>query len=141
MASLIYNQGKLDIFNQNIDMLNDTIKVALVTAAYTPDKDAHQYFDDITNEIAGTGYTAGGETLGTKAIDGDDANDRAEFDAADVTWSVATFTCRAGILYKDTGTPSTSPLIAYIDFGQDISPSAADFSILWDAEGIIYLGE
>jgi hypothetical protein len=141
MASLIYNKGKTEILNGGIDLLNDTIKVALVTSSYPPDKDNHDYFDDVTNEVSGTGYAAGGKALSNKAIRQDNTNDRAEFDADDVTWTVATITARGAVVYKDTGTDSTSPLIAYIDFGQDYATTGADFTIEWDSEGIQYLGE
>ena len=141
MASLIYNIGKKEILSGEIDLTNDTIKVALVTSSYSPDKDAHEHFDDITNEVVGSPYVAGGATLANKAFNADDANDRGEFDADDVTWSVATLTARAAIIYKSTGTAATSTLIAYVDFGQDYSTSGEDFTIEWDAEGILYLGE
>jgi hypothetical protein len=142
MASLIYNKGKTEILNGGIDLLNDTIKVALVTSSYTPDKDVHDYFNDITNEASGSGYNPENHpSLTNKAITQDDTNDRAEFDADDVTWSAATLTARGAILYKSTGTDSTSTLIAYIDFGEDFSVSDEDFTIIWDSEGILYLGE
>lgn len=141
MTNIIYNKGKTKILNAGIDLLSDTIKCALVTSSYTPDKDAHVFFDDITNEVSGTGYTAGGKALANKAINQDDTNNRAEFDADDVIWTVSTLTARAAVLYKDTGTDSTSPLIAYIDFDTDYTTSGTDFTIEWDAEGIFYLGE
>lgn len=47
---------------------SDTIKVALLTSSYTPNYDTHDFFDDITNEVTGTGYTAGGATLGSKTV-------------------------------------------------------------------------
>jgi len=114
----------------------------LVTSSYTPDKDAHDYFDDIIpNEVSGTGYVSGGQTLENKAISQDNDNDRAEFDADDVSWNPSTITARAAIIYKATGTDSTSTLIAYIDFGADYSTTGEDFTIEWDSEGILYLGE
>lgn len=148
MASLIYNYGKGEILKGNIDLLTDDIYVALVTSSYTPDKDAHENFDDINNEVSGEGYDADGKELTYTGMSGqsnavsiDDANDRAEFDADDVTWASSTITARAAILYKYTGMDSTSTLIAYIDFGEDYSSSSEDFTIEWDSEGILYLGE
>ncbi len=141
MANLIFNKGKTEILNGGIDLLSDTLKCALVTASYAPDKDAHDFFDDVTDEVSGTGYTAGGKTLANNAVNQDNTNDRAEFDADDVIWTVSTLTARAAVLYKDTGTPGASPLIAYIDFGSDYITSGTDFTIEWDAEGIFYLGE
>jgi hypothetical protein len=68
MADVIYNSFKTDLLKGNIDFESDTIKVALVTDSYTPDQDSHDFFDDVTNEVSGTGYTAGGETLTSKSV-------------------------------------------------------------------------
>ena len=141
MASLIYNQGKTEQANGGWDWLTDDIKVALVTDGYSPDKDADLDFADISDEVVGAGYTAGGESLASKTVTKDDANDRATYDADDVTWSSATITARAAVVYRDTGTPATSPLIAYIDFGEDFSKVGEDFVIEWASTGILFLGE
>lgn len=139
MADLKYNFGKGELINGGIDLDTDDIKVALVTVTYTPDIDVHEDFADITNEVVGTGYTAGGKSLTTKSVTVDDGNDRAVFDADDVTWTASTITARAAILYKNTGVAATSTLIAYFDFGSDQSSSAGDFTIEWNATGILTL--
>lgn len=136
----LYNSVKGDLFNANIDFASDTIKVALLTNAYTPNIDTQDFWDDVSaNETSGDGYTAGGETLGTKSITVDTTNDRAEFDAADASWTSASFTARYIVIYKDTGVASTSPLIAYIDTGSDQVVSSGTFTITWDAEGILQI--
>lgn len=124
-------------FNKEIDWDTDTIKVALVTSSYTPDQDAHDYWDDVSaNEASGTGYTAGGATLASKTIGYTSGTNVTKFDAADVSWTTSTITARYAVVYLSTGTGSTSPLIAYVDFGSDQSSSAGTFSIVWDAAGI-----
>jgi hypothetical protein len=60
--------GSLVSGNAPIDWLSDTIKCMLCTSTYTPNLDTHKYKSDITNEITGTGYSAGGATLGSAAI-------------------------------------------------------------------------
>lgn len=140
MANVIYNSFKADLLNGNIDFASDTIKVALVTSSYTPNQDTHDFFNDITNEVTGTGYTAGGATLGTKSVTQDDTDNEGVFDAADTTWSSSTITARGAVVYKDTGVDSTSNLICYFDFGSDQSSSSGDFTIQWNAEGIINVG-
>ena len=137
MANAVYNSAKTDLLNANVDYASDTIKVALVTSSYSPDVDSHEFFDDITNEVSGTGYTAGGATLASKSVSQDDTDNEGVFDAADVTWSSSTITARGAVLYKSTGTPATSNLICYIDFGENKSSSAGDFTIQWNDEGII----
>ena len=140
MASLIYNSYKDKLIEGNIAYLTDTIKVALVTSSYTPDQDSHDFFDDVTNEVVGTGYTAGGATLGSKTSTQDNTNNRGVADAADTTWSASTLTARGAVIYKSTGVASTSPLMAYIDFGQNYVTSGGTFQINWNADGILYIG-
>jgi hypothetical protein len=143
MASAIYNKYKQGIFdnttNLRVDLDTDTIKVALVTSSYTPNFDTHDFWDDVTSEVVGTGYTAGGATLATPTVTLDTANDRVDFDADDTQWTTSTITARAAVIYKSTGTASTSPLIAYIDFSTDQISSAGTFLIQWSASGILRL--
>jgi len=125
--------------NGSIDLDTDDIQVALVTSSYTPNIDTHDNFDDITNEVSGTGYTAGGADLANEAVTVDTTDDEGVFDADDVTWSSSTITARGAVLYKNTGTPSTSKLICYFDFGSDKVSSSGNFTIAWNAEGILNL--
>lgn len=140
MADAIYNSFFADLAKNNIDLETDTLKVALVTAAYTPDVDAHDFFDDVTNEVVGTGYTAGGATLANKTVTQDNTSNLLKFDADDVTWASSTITARGAVLYKSTGTASTSPLIKYFDFGSDQISVGASFTIQWNASGILTIG-
>lgn len=118
------------------DWDTDTIKLALTTNTWTPDIDTHDFFNDVTNEINGTNYTAGGWTLTASAPIYDTATDQVRLDATDVSQASATFTARKAAIYKSTGTSSTSPLIAYFDFGVDVSPSAGTFTITFDSTGV-----
>jgi hypothetical protein len=122
--------------NGSINWASDTINVGLTTATYTVDIDTHDFWNDVTNEVTGTGYSAGGATLGSKASSYDTATDQARFDAADTSWTTSTITARRAVVYKSTGTATTSPLISYVDFGADVSTTAGTFQITWDATGI-----
>lgn len=134
-----YNSFKKDLLAGNIDMDNDTLKVALVTSSYTFDQDSHTRLSDITNEVSGTGYTTGGRALSGLSVSIDTGNDVAVFNAADVTWANSTYTARGAVVYKDTGASGTSPLISYLDFSSDQSPSGENFTITWDALGMVRL--
>lgn len=126
--------------NGAIDLDTDTIKVALVTSSYTPNADTHEDMADITNEVTGTGYTAGGATLANKTVTADTTDDEGVFDADDVTWTNSTITARGAVVYKSTGTAANDLLICYFDFGSDKSSSAGNFTITWNSEGIVNLG-
>lgn len=139
MASKLYGQFVQQAFNKEIDFDSDTIKVALLANTYTPDQDAHNYFDDVsTYEVTGTGYTAGGATLANKTNTYDSATNVIKLDADDVTWASSTITARYAVIYDATpATAATRPLIGYVDFGSDQSSSNGNFTITWDSTGIV----
>ena len=137
MADAIYNKFRAELLNGNIDLVNDTIKVMLLKNSYTPDVDAHDFIDDVSgDEVSGTGYTAGGATLANPAVTEDDANDKGKFDADDVSWPNSTITAHYAVVYKDTGTPSSSPVLGVFDFGADKTTNNTEFKITWGANGI-----
>lgn len=184
-----------------VDFLSDTIKMALTTSAYTPNRDTHEFFSDITNEITGTGYTAGGVALASKTITYTAADSWATaranstayavgdvvrpstgnghlyrcivagtshssaptwptvsgqtvaegsgtvvwaeigsgivvIDAADPSWTSASFTARQCVIYKDTGTAGTSVLLATGNFGSDTTVTSSTFQVTLPATGI-----
>jgi len=139
MPSKLYGQFLSQALNKEIDWDSDTIKVALLTNAYTPDQDAHNYLDDVVaNEVSGTGYTAGGNTLANKTNAYNAGTNVIVLDADDTTWSSSTITARYAVVYDATpATNATKPLIGYVDFGSDQSSSNGNFTITWDATGIV----
>lgn len=140
MASALYNSAKRDLINGTIDLDTDTINIMLVTSTYSQNIDTHTKRSDITNEVSGTGYTAGGVALASKTVTADNTGDKGVFDAADSSWSTATITARGAVLYKARGgAASADELIAYIDFVTDKVSTAGTFLITWDAAGIITL--
>lgn len=141
MYSFIYNAGKLALLKGEVQPLTDTLRAALVTQSYAADKDAHAVFADISHEVVGTGYSAGGKVLTGLALAQDNANDRAVLQADNLVWPVGAFTARAAVLYKDSGSAATSPLLAYLNFGGDHTVSGEAFYLEWSPEGVLYLGE
>jgi hypothetical protein len=139
MASKLYGQFLSQALNKEIDWDTDTIKVALLTNSYTPDQDAHNYLDDVVSfEVTGTGYTAGGNTLANKTNTYNSSTNVIVLDADDTTWSSSTITARYAVIYDASpATNATRPLIGYVDFGSDQSSSNGNFTITWDATGIV----
>lgn len=137
MASKMYGQLIAKAFNKEVDWDSDTIKVMLVSSAYSPNQDTHAYKSDVTGEITGTGYTAGGQALTSKTTTYDAANNVTVLDAADVSWANSTVTARYAVVYDDSGaTDAAKALIGYLDFGSDQSSSNGAFAVTWDATGI-----
>ncbi len=115
-----------------VDFNTDTTKIALTTASYVPSATTHNFFDDITNEVTGTNYTAGGATITTPAIT--ETGGEVSFTGDNITfaYSPAGFTnARYAVLYKDSGTPATSPLIGYYDLATDQSNATVPYSIIF----------
>ena len=152
MASIIYNRAKKEIMDGTIDLLADTIKAMLVTSSYVADPDndfvdAGGANDPVDHELSGTGYAAGWagagrKTLASKTATEDDANNRAEFLAANLAWTaINAGTAAAVIIFKNgTSDDTTSKLIAYIDSGGfPIVTNGGDLNITWNAEGILQL--
>jgi hypothetical protein len=120
-----------------IDWLTGVIQYSLHTATYTPDYDVHDFFNDATNEVTGTNYTANGVTLGTKTVTYDTGTDETRLDAADAVWTTATIaSIRYGIAWENTGGASTTdPLIVLHDLGAQ-SVTAANFTVQFDSTGV-----
>jgi hypothetical protein len=138
MASKVYGNALKAAFNKEVDFDSDTIKVMLLSSAYTPNQDTHDYLDDVVgNEVTGTGYTAGGAALASKTVTYDAATNTLKFDAADVTWASSSITARYAVVYDDTpATNATKPLLAYFDFTTDRASSNGDFIVRWGTDGI-----
>jgi hypothetical protein len=124
MANTLYDKAREAFLKGEIDWLTDTIKVVLVdTGDYTTDLTAHDYLDDVPVAARVAVATLSGKTATNGVADADD-----------VTFSAVTGDeCEALVLYKDTGTESTSPLIAYLDEGINlpVTPNGEDIVVQW----------
>ena len=111
MANTVYPKGKEALLSGLVNIPSDTIKVALVTATYVYSA-AHDFYNDVSGVISTP------QTLGSKTITS------GVFSAANPVFPSVTAgsTARGLIVYKDTGTPSTSPLLAFIDTNGDTTP-------------------
>jgi hypothetical protein len=121
---------------RRIDWAGDTLKCSLHTVSYVPDQDAHDFWNDATNEVTGTGYTAGGVTLAGKSVSYDATSNELRLDFDDLVWGPgATISgIRVAVLYKVTGgASSTDPLIAYHLDTADRAVSSGTFTLDVDA--------
>ena len=104
------------------DLDTDTIKIALYTSSASLDATTTEY--STTNEVSGTGYTAGGNTLSGATIA--TSGTTAYLDFSDTTWASATMTARGALIYNST---SGARAIAVLDFGGDKTSTNGDFTI------------
>lgn len=125
MANALYVKGKEKILSAAINFSTDTLKVRLVKNTYAQNLTTDEF---ITSVTAITGTTD--QTLGGKSVTG------GVFDANDATFTAvpAGETSEGVVIYKDTGTPATSPVIAYIDTitGFPLATNGGDITIQWD---------
>jgi len=125
-----YGNGLLNVAKGLIDLDTDTFKIMLTTSAYTPVKDTDDFRNDVTNEVTGTGYTAGGATLAGVSVTYDAATDQVQISWTDPTWSGSTITARTAVIYKSRGGASSADeLLAYCTESGDIISTGGVFTV------------
>jgi hypothetical protein len=194
VSANVYANALDQAFSGNINWASDTIKIALMASGYTPNLATDVHWSDISShETSGTGYTAGGATLGSKShtvtaanswgttwtasasynygdvvrpasgngyiymcdtagtaagsaptwptVVGEDVADNTvnwtcigesitQWSSASATWSTSTITAYYAVIYDaQTGTASTEPLIALVNFGGAVSTTAATYTV------------
>ncbi len=129
-----YKQALLD-GDANIDINDGTVKTILIdtgTYTYTTWLNSSQFYSDVSGQVGGTPQTINATTVTDGLFNGDD-----------VTFpSVTGNSAEAILIYIDTGTPSTSRLVAWLDTGVTglpVTPNGGDISIQWNASGIFQL--
>jgi hypothetical protein len=120
---------KVDLFSgtQNFAAGGNTFKIALYTSTATLDATTTAY--TTSNEVVGTGYTAGGNTLTVSQVP-TSSGTTAFLSFSDTSWTTATITARGALIYNST---NSNKAVAVLDFGSDKSSSAATFTIQFPA--------
>jgi hypothetical protein len=125
MANALYSKAKEAFLNGSINMVANTISIALVdTGVYTYSA-THQFRNEVSNSAVISSTTLSNKTI-TNGV----------FDADDATFSSVTgANCEALLIFQDTGVQSTSRLIAYIDSatGLPILPNGGDISVAFSS--------
>ena len=152
MADIFYTDAKRAIADNSaadtINLVGTTVKVMLVDSTYVGNVDDIFIDDGSANdpqshEISVTGYTggfagSGRKSLASKTLTSDFTNDRAEFDAADVTWTAlgTGATIGAAILIKERTADTDSQIIAKFDL-TDTPTNGGDITVSWNVEGLL----
>lgn len=125
MANALYGKGKEKLLTAAINLSTDTIRAAILSSAYSQNLATDEFLSAISASVLNTA-----QVLGTKTIT------LGVFDAADITFTAVTAgaTCKAIVIYKDTGLASTSALLAFIDTitGFPLATNGGDITIAWD---------
>jgi hypothetical protein len=120
------NSFKTELLGGTHDLDTDTIKIALFTSSATLGASTTAY--STSNEVSGTGYTAGGNTLSGATISL--SGSTAIVDFTDTTWSSATITARGALIYNSS---KADRAIAVLDFSSDKSSTNGDFTVVFPA--------
>jgi hypothetical protein len=104
----------------------NTFKIAMYTSSATLGASTTAY--SATNEVTGTNYTAGGNTL--SAVTPTSSGTTAFTDFADTTWTSATITANGALIYNNT---NTNRAVAVLAFGGDKTSTNGDFTIVFPA--------
>lgn len=137
MAGIAQLYGNLQqvAFSKGIDWMNDQIRVALLDGSYLPDQDAHKVVADLAGELSGGGYAR--VTLAGKSTVYDGPSNTLTLTAADLVFPALTGTFRFAVIFADTGSADTSPLVGYTDFGQDVEALTQDVTLTVPVTGIV----
>ena len=120
---------KAEILDEQHDLVADTIKIALFTSSASLGAGTTAY--STTNEVAnGNGYATGGVELTSRAVD--TTGTTAYFDAADPSWTSATFTANGALIYNSS---NSNKAIAVLAFGGDFTVAGGTFQIVFPAAG------
>lgn len=132
MANAIYPKAKQKFLDALIDMPTDTIKIALIDTGVYTYSSTDEFWSAASAAEIGTSQTLASKTI-TDGV----------FDADNVTFtSVTGASVEALIIYKDTGSAATSPLIMYIDVaasGLPVTPNGNNIDVQFNASGIFAL--
>lgn len=136
MASANFSNLPRHLAKGDLDYDTATFKVLLISSVPSEaNLDAWVYRSDVTTEITGTGYTAGGIAQAFTLSALDTTNNRQGVVYTDITngWTGATFSAVGAIIYKDTGNAATDLLMHMIDFGGTVSCTAGNYSVTYSA--------
>lgn len=114
---------KVDLLAGNQDFDTDVFKVALYTSAATLDATTTAY--TTSNEVVGTNYVAGGNTL-TVSVTPTSTGTTAFISFANTTWVASTITARGALIYNSS---KSNKAVAVLDFGSDKISTDGDFTI------------
>lgn len=140
MASSVFTNTARSFATAKFDFSANTLKVMLVSSVPSEaNLDAWTNRSDVTNEITGTGYTAGGiaQAFTLNAID--TTNNRQSVTLTNIVngWTASTFSALGAIVYKNSGTNTTDTLLEFVDFLGTVSCTAGNFSITYTSDFLI----
>ena len=135
-ASGVYNGAGADLANATLDWDTDTLKIGLLDNSHSFTATDDTWADVSANETSGTGYTAGGGTLDNCSITDAAPN---VLDCDDEVWTITgAMTAAHAVIYN---TSDSNNLICSIDFGGDKTATDGNFTVSFNASGVITISD
>jgi hypothetical protein len=132
VANVKYPKYAEALLQAGVNLSSGTVKAALIDTGTVTYNATHQYYSSVSTGVIGTPVALASKTF-TNGL----------FDAADLAFSAVTSnTAEALILYVDTGTAGTSPLLVWMDTGVSgfpVTPNGGDINLTWNASGIFQI--
>jgi len=130
MASIVYDSFLADVFAGNCNT-SHSYKAMLCTSAYAENRATHAKRSDITNEVSGTGYTAGGASI-TLSASLNTSTHKLTLTLGAVSWTSSTITARKLVVYRArNGASSADELACCIDNVTDLVSSSS--TMTWNS--------
>lgn len=139
----LYGPGLLHLLDGSVIWGSDDTYLALASSSYTPDRDAHDFWNDVSaNEVTGTNWSAGGVQADGETLSLVTASDRVEVDITDE--SVASVSLSDGkhlIVYTRTpGTDAARELVGICTFDVAVAPAGGTLLLDFSTNGFVYIG-
>jgi len=130
VASVVYDSFLADVFSGAANT-SHSYKALLTTSSYTEDRGAHSKRSSVTNEVSGTGYTAGGTAV-TLSASLNTTTHKLTLTIGSATWSSSTITARKLVVFRARGGASSADeLVCCVDNGTDLVSSSS--TMQWNA--------
>lgn len=144
MISLWTNRGKRCMMDGTVDWDATTLKILVLDNTYTPNADHSTIADIVSHEISVAGYTggfngAGRKSLASKTVTQDDANDRVDLDAADLTWTALATGATIGgyAVVREATNDAGSDVIAILGLSAGVPTNGGDHTAQWAANAML----
>ena len=151
MPNFAFTTAKKLLLDGNIDFVNDDVRaVFCMTSTTVADEEDVTFLDQFSgaglDEFDGAnsadGVFANRKALASQAVTSDDANNRAEFDATDTTWTslgAGTRSIKGLLIYKHNTNDADSVPLMWIDDDAPFAPTGGNVTYQWNGDGILQL--
>jgi len=136
--TFIYTKLYNSLFNKLIDIDTDQIKAMLLDENYSPNLETHQFKSDLSHEVTGTGYSAGGVVVANITLSNPSAG-VLKIDCDDIQFDAIFTTFHYMVIYNNTPSgDANKPLLCVVNYGENLEFSGENFKSTIDADNGLF---